>query len=138
MKADQENTEALARLQSEAEVLQSAVAAHATRAIRPPLPPLPTLPLPKPFLDAIEESIQKQVHQQILPIFAEARMDAERIAQARDLELYEKLVGYKTDQASSKLAQLISAWIVRHPEYVHQALTSAAASGADGPGRVPT
>jgi hypothetical protein len=89
-------------------------------------------------MDAIEESIQKQVHQQIIPIFAEARMDAERMAQARDMELYEKLVGYKTDQTSSKLTQLMSAWIVRHPEYVHQALSSAAASGVDGPSRVST
>jgi hypothetical protein len=140
-KADQENTEALARLQSEAKLLQSAFAAHATRGIRPPLPPLPTSPLPKPFMDAIEGTIQKQVHEQILPIFAEARMSTERVAQARDMELYEKLVGYKSGQ-TSKLPQLISAWLERHPDYLSQALAVAAASakssGSGGSSRVST
>ncbi|KAH9001260.1 hypothetical protein EDB92DRAFT_1939020 [Lactarius akahatsu] len=139
VKADQENAEALARLQAEAESLGSTLKAQANRATRSS--PLPTYPLPKPFMDAITTSVQRQVHEQILPILAETRTDTERIAKARDMELYEKLVGDKTDQ-SSKLAQLISAWIERHPDYVHQALTAAAASakgsGAGGSGRVST
>ncbi len=81
------------------------------------------------------------MHEQILPILAETRTDTERIAKARDMELYEKFIGDKPDQ--SKLAQLISAWIERHPEYTHQALTAAAAasaksSGAGGSSRVST
>lgn len=140
-KADQENTEALARLQSEAKLLQSAFAAHSTRGIRPPLPLLPSSPLPKPFMDAIEGTIQKQVHEQILPIFAEARLNTERTAQARDIELYEKLVSYKSGQ-TSKLPQLISAWLERHPDYLSQALAVAAASakssGSGGSSRVST
>ncbi|KAH9043224.1 hypothetical protein EDB85DRAFT_1885599 [Lactarius pseudohatsudake] len=136
VKADQENAEALARLQAEAESLGSTLKAQANRATRSS--PLPTYPLPKPFMDAITTSVQQQVHEQILPILAETRTDTERIAKARDMDLYEKLVGDKTDQ-SSKLAQLISAWIERHPDYVHQALTAAAASsGAGGSGRVST
>lgn len=130
-KADQENAEALARLQNEAKLLQSAFAAHATRAVRPLLPQLPTSPLPKPFMDAIEGTIQKQVHEQILPIFADARVNTERTAQARDMELYEKLVGYKSGQ-TSKLPQLISAWLERHPDYLSQALAVAAASSGSG------
>lgn len=86
-------------------------------------------------MNAIEGTIEKQVHEQILPLFAEARTNTERIAQARDMELYEKLVGYKSGQAS-KLPQLISAWLERHPEY-HPALTAAAASAkSSGSGRV--
>ncbi|KAI9466219.1 hypothetical protein BJY52DRAFT_1240401 [Lactarius psammicola] len=141
VKADQENAEALAHLQKEAKVLESAFTAYANRAIRPSLPPLPTLPIPKPFMDAITASVHKQVHEQILPILAETRTDTERTAKARDMELYEKLIGDKPDQ-TSKLAQLISAWIERHPEYIHQALTAAAAgaksSGAGGSSRVST
>ncbi|KAH9005164.1 hypothetical protein EDB86DRAFT_3188692 [Lactarius hatsudake] len=137
VKADQENAEALARLQAEAESLGSTLKAQANRATRSS--PLPTYPLPKPFMDAITTSVQQQVHEHILPILAETRTDTERIAKARDMELYEKFVGDKTDQ-SSKLAQLITAWIERHPDYVHQALTAAAASakgsGAGGSGRV--
>jgi len=140
-KSDQENAEMLARLQNEAKLLQSAFTAHATRAKRSSLPPLPTSPLSKPFMDAIEGTIQKQVHEQILPIFTEARMNTERVAQARDMELYEKLVGYKSGQ-TSKLPQLISAWLERHPDQLHQALTTAAASakssGAGGSSRVST
>lgn len=140
-KADQENTEALAHLQNEAKLLQNAFAAHATRTIRSPLPLLPTSPLPKTFMDAIEGTIEKQVHEQILPIFAEARMNTERVAQARDVELYEKLVGHKSGQ-TSKIPQLISAWLERHPDYLSQALAVAAASakssGSGGSSRVST
>ncbi|KAH9063427.1 hypothetical protein EDB87DRAFT_1681478 [Lactarius vividus] len=141
VKADQENAEALARLQADAESLGNTLKAQANRATRSSLPSLPTYPIPKPFMDAITTSVQQQVHEQILPILAETRIDTERIANARDMELYERLVGDKTDQ-SSKLAQLVSAWIERHPDYVHQALTAVTASakdsGAGGSGRAST
>jgi len=132
-KADQENAEALVRLQSEAKLLENTFKAHATRAIRPSLPPLPTS---RTFIDAIEGAIEKQVHEQILPLFAEVRVNTERNAQARDLELYESLVDHKSGQ-TSKLPQLISAWLERHPDYL-QALTAAAEGGPGGSNRVST
>ena len=76
------------------------------------------------------------MHEQILPLFAEARVNTERVAQARDLELYENLVGHKSGQ-TSKLPQLISTWLERHPEHL-PALTAAAAGGSSASNHVST
>jgi hypothetical protein len=88
------------------------------------------LPLSGPFVEAIKGSIVKQVHEQVLPIVAETRSEIERIAKARDMELYEKL-GDKLDQ-SSKMTQLLLTWIEHHPEEAHQALSAAAARAQAG------
>ncbi|KAI0306564.1 hypothetical protein B0F90DRAFT_1690973 [Multifurca ochricompacta] len=82
VKADQDNAEAIARLQEEARALQSALVAQTKRSLPPSLP----TPLPGPFMEAIKGSIIKQVHEQILPIVAETRTEIERIAKARDME----------------------------------------------------
>ncbi|KAI0256709.1 hypothetical protein BJV78DRAFT_1166356 [Lactifluus subvellereus] len=126
VKADQDNAEAIARLQEEARTLQSALAAHAKRT----LPPSPALPLSGPFMEAIKGSVVKQVHEQVLSIVAENRTEIERIAKARDMELYEKLRG-KLDQ-SAKMSQLILTWIEHHPEDARQALSAATARAQAG------
>ncbi|KAI9509394.1 hypothetical protein F5148DRAFT_769174 [Russula earlei] len=110
MKADQENAEAITRLQEEAKTLRSALTAHATRA----LPAEPALPLSGPFMEAIKTTIVAQVHEQILPIVTQTRAEIERIAETRDVELYEKLRD-KLNQ-SSKMSQLISTWIEHNPD----------------------
>ncbi len=88
-------------------------------------------------MDHIKRSIEKQVHDEILPMLTATRTDVERLAKARETELYEKLVGDKPDQGS-KLSQLVLAWIECHPEFVPQMLAAAASSvrssGADGVG----
>ena len=135
VKADHENTEAIARLQEEARALQTALTAHAKRT----LPPSPALPFSGPLVEAIKGSIVKQVHEQVLPIVAETRTEIERVAKARDMELYEKLRD-KLDQ-SSKMSQIILTWIERHPEDARQAFSAAttrmqadSASGAGSSG----
>lgn len=126
VKADQENAEAIARLQEEAKTLQTALTAHAKRA----LPPSLAQPLSESSLEAIKGSIVTQVQEQILPIVAQTRAEVERIAKARDAELYEKLSD-KLDQ-SAKMSQLISTWIERNPDDARQALAAAAAGAPAG------
>jgi hypothetical protein len=121
VKADHENTEAIVRLQEEARVLQTTLAAHA----KPTLPPSPALPFSGPLMEAIKGSIVKQVHEQVLPIVAETRTEIERVAKTRDMELYEKLKD-KLDQ-SSRMSQIILTWIERHPEDARQAFSTATA-----------
>jgi hypothetical protein len=87
-------------------------------------------------VEAIKGSIVKQVHEHVLPIVAETRTEIERIAKARDIEMYEKLRD-KLGQ-SSKMSQLILTWIEHHPEDARQALSAATAraqaSGAGSSG----
>ena len=87
VKADQDNAEAIARLQEEANTLRTALTAHAKRA----LPATPAMPLSAPFMEAIKGSIITQVQEHILPIVAQTRTEMDRIAKTRDTELYEKL-----------------------------------------------
>ena len=129
VKTDQENAEAIARLQEEAKTLRSALSAHAKRA----LPAPPTMPLSAPFMEAIKGSIVTQVQEHILPIVTQTRTEMERIAKTRDTELYEKLRD-KLDQ-SLKMSQLISTWIEHNPEDARQALAAATAGArASGTG----
>ena len=129
VKTDQENAEAIARLQEEAKTLRSALTAHAKRA----LPASPTLPLSAPFMEAIKGSIVTQVQEHILPIVTQTRTEMERNAKTRDTELYKKLKD-KLDQ-SLKMSQLISTWIEHNPDDARQALAAASrASGAAGAG----
>jgi len=136
VKADQDNAEAIVRLQEEAKTLRSALTAHAKRA----LPASPTMPLSGPFLEAIKGSIVTQVQEQILPIVTQTRTEMEHIAKTRDTELYEKLRD-RLDQ-SLKMSQLISTWIERNPDDARQALAAATAraraSGAGSSGSVLT
>lgn len=125
VKADQDNAEAIARLQEEAKTLRTALTAHAKRA----LPATPAMPLSAPFMEVIKGSIITQVHEQILPIVAQTRTEMERIAKTRDTELYEKLKD-KLDQ-SLKMSELISTWIESNPDDARQAL-AAATAGAGG------
>lgn len=139
VKADQENTEALARLQDEAKTLQTVLAAQA-KAIRPSLPPLSTtLPLPVSVETAIKGSVEKEVHEQILPMLTETRTEIERTAKAREMEMYEKLIRVQPD---SQVNQVVSAWAKLHPEDVHEMLAAVAASakgsGAGGSSRIST
>jgi hypothetical protein len=121
VRADQDNAEAIARLQEEAKTLQTALTAHAKRA----LPATPAMPLSAPFVEAIKGSIITQVQEHILPIVAQTRTEMERIAKTRDTELYEKLKG-KLDQ-SLKMSELISTWIESNPDDARQALAAATA-----------
>jgi uncharacterized phage infection (PIP) family protein YhgE len=136
VKADQDNAEAIARLQDEAKTLRSALTAHTKRA----LPASPAMPLSGPFLEAIKGSIVSQVQEQILPIVTQTRSEMERIAKTRDTELYEKLRD-KLDQ-SLKMSQVISAWIEHNPDDARRTLAAAAAgaraSGAGSSGSVLT
>ena len=134
VKADQDNTEAIARLQEEAKTLRSALTAQAKRS----LPATPAMSLDAPFMEAIKGSIITQVQEHILPIVAETRTEMERIAKTRDMELYEKLKD-KLDQ-SLKMSGLISTWIESNPDDARQALAAATAgaqvSGAGSSGSV--
>ncbi len=136
VKADQDNAEAIARLQEEAKTLRSALTAHAKRA----LPATPAMPLSAPFLEAIKGSIIAQVQEQILPIVTQTRTEMEHLAKARDEELHEKLKD-KLDQ-SVKMSQLIMTWIQRNPDDARRALAAATAgaqaSGAGSSGSVLT
>lgn len=123
VKADQDNAEAIARLQEEANTLRTALTAHSKRA----LPATPAMPLSAPFLEAIKGSIITQVQEQILPIVAQTRTEMERIAKTRDMELYEKLKD-KLNQ-SLKMSELISTWIESNPGDARQALAAAAMAG---------
>ncbi|KAI0302047.1 hypothetical protein BC826DRAFT_966100 [Russula brevipes] len=116
VKADQDNAQAITRLQEEARTLRSALtAAHSKRA----LPPAPAMPPSGTFLEALKGSIAKQT-----------RTEIERIAKTRDAELYEKLRD-RLEQ-SSKMSQLISAWIERDPDDARQVLAAAAATAQNG------
>jgi hypothetical protein len=126
VKADQENAEAIERLQEEAKTLRSALTAHTKRA----LPAAPAMPLSAPFMEAIKGSIISQVHEQILPIVAQTRTEIERIAKTRDTELYEKLKD-KLDQ-SLKMSELISTWIESNPDDARKALATATAGAEAG------
>jgi hypothetical protein len=134
VKADQENAEAIARLQEEAKTLRTALTTKRA------LPATPAVPLSAPFIEAIKGSIITQVHEQILPIVAQTRTEMERIAKTRDTELYEKLKD-KLDQ-SLKMSELISTWIESNPDDARQALAAATAGaeagGAGSPGSVIT
>jgi hypothetical protein len=127
VKADQDNAEAITRLQEEAKTLRSALTAHAKRG----LPATPAMPLSAPFMEAIKESIITQVQEQILPIVTKTRTEMEHAAKTRDTELYEKLKD-KLDQ-SLKMSQLISTWIESNPDKGRQAL-AAATAGAQASG----
>jgi len=124
VKTDQENAAALARLQEEAKTLRSALAAHAklTRPVEP------VLPLSGSFMEAIKASVVAQVQEHIVPIVTQTRTEFERIANARDMELYEKLKD-KLDQ-NSRMAQVLSTWIEHNPDDARQALAAATASRA--------
>ena len=126
VKADQDNAEAIVRLQEEAKTLRSALTAHAKRA----LPATPAMPLSAPFMEAIKGSIITQVHEHILPIVAQTRTEMEHIAKSRDTELYEKLKD-KLDQ-SLKMSELISTWIESNPDDARQALAAATAGAEAG------
>src|SRR5712675_710692 len=124
VKTDQENAAALTRLQEEAKTLRSALAAHAklTRPVEP------VLPLSGSFMEAIKASVVAQVQEHIVPIVTQTRTEFERIANARDMELYEKLKD-KLDQ-NSRMAQVLSTWIEHNPDDARQALAAATASRA--------
>ena len=126
MKTDQDNTEAIARLQEESKTLRTALTAHAKRT----LPATPAMPLSAPFIEAIKGSIITQVHEQILPIVAQTRTEMERVAKTRDMELYEKLKD-KLDQ-SLKMSELISTWIESNPDDARRALAAATAGAQAG------
>ena len=126
VKADQDNTEAIARLQEEARTLRCALTAHTKRT----LPTTPAMPLSAPFMEAIKGSIITQVQEHILPIVAQTRSEMERIAKARDMELYEKLKD-KLDQ-SLKMSGVISTWIESNPDDARQALAAATAGAEAG------
>jgi hypothetical protein len=127
VKADQDNAEAIARLQEEARTLRGALTARAKRALPLPSPS----PFSGPFMEVIKGSIATQVQEQVLPILVEVRGEMERVAKTRDAELYEKLRD-KLEQ-SSKVSQLISTWIERNPDDAHQALAAAVArANVDG------
>jgi len=128
-KADQENAEAISRLQEEAKTLRSALTAHSKRA----LPAAPAMPLSAPFMEAIKGSIITQVHEHILPIVVQTRSEMERIAKTRDTELYERLKD-KLDQ-SLKMSELISRWIESNPDDARQALAVATAGAEAGGAR---
>lgn len=128
VKADQDNAEAIARLQEEANTLRTALTAHSKRA----LPATPTMPLSAPFMEAIKGSIITQVQEQILPIVAQTRTEMERIAKTRDMELYDKLRD-KLNQ-SLKMSELISTWIESNPGDARQALAAAATAGGQAGG----
>ena len=121
VKADQENAEAIARLQEEAKTLRGALTAQTKRA----MPAIPVPPFPGPFMNVIKGSVVAQVHEQVLPVLAQVRGEMERMAKARDAELYEKLRD-KLDQ-SAKMSQLIATWIDRNPDEAHRTLAAAAA-----------
>ncbi len=127
VKADQDNAEAIARLQEEARTLRGALTARTKRALPLPSPS----PFSGPFMEVIKGSIATQVQEQVLPILVEVRGEMERVAKTRDAELYEKLRD-KLEQ-SSKVSQLISTWIERNPDDAHQALAAAVArANVDG------
>src|ERR1700755_3200863 len=126
VKADQDNAEAITRLQEEAKTLRTALTAHAKRA----LPVKPAMPLSAPFMEAIKGSIITQVQEHILPIVAQTRTEMEHIAKTRDTELYEKLKD-KLDQ-SLKMSELISTWIETNPDDARQAMAAAAATAGPG------
>lgn len=126
VKADQDNAEAIARLQEEAKTLRSALKAHEKRA----LPVVPAMPLSAPFMEAIKGSVITQVHGHILPIVAQTRSEMERIVKTRDTELYEKLKD-KLDQ-SLKMSELISTWIESNPDDARRALAAATAGAEAG------
>jgi hypothetical protein len=126
VKTDQDNAQAIARLQEEARTLRSALTAHSKRA----LPPAPSMPPSGTFLEALKGSIAKQVQEQIAPIVAQTRTEIERIAKTRDAELYEKLRD-RLEQ-SSKMSQLISTWIERDPDDARRVLAAAAATAQNG------
>jgi len=137
VKADQENAEALARLQEEAKTLRSALTAHAKLA----RPVEPVLPLSGSFMEAIKASVVTQVQEHIVPIVTQTRTEFERMTKTRDVELYEKLKD-KLDQ-SHKMSQLLSTWIEHNPDDARQAFAAAAASrtqvgGASSSGSVLT
>jgi uncharacterized protein YukE len=123
VKADQDNAEAIARLQEEARTLRSALTAHANAKRAPPA--APTMPLSGSFMEAIKGSIVTQVQEQMLPLVVQTRTEMERIAKTRDTELYEKLRD-KLDQ-SLKMSQLISTWVEHNPDDARQALVAATA-----------
>jgi len=127
VKADQDNAEAITRLQEEAKTLRSALTAHAKRG----LPATPAMPLSAPFMEAIKGSIVTQVQEHILPIVSKTRTEMEHVAKTRDTELYEKLKD-KLDQ-SLKMSQLLSTWIESNPDDARQAL-AAATAGAQASG----
>ena len=131
VKADQDNTEVIARLQEEAKTLRSALTAHSKRGL--PATPACGMPLSAPFMEAIKGSIM----QHILPIVTQTRTEMERIAKTQDTELYEKLKD-KLDQ-SLKMANLISTWIESDPDDARQAPGAATAGAqAGGSGSVVT
>jgi hypothetical protein len=116
VKADQDNAEAIARLQEEAKTLRVALTAQTKRV----LPPSPANAISGPFMEAIKGSVALQVQEQVLPIVAQIRGEMERVAKTRDVELYEKLRD-KLEQ-SSKMSQLLSTWIESNPDDAHQTL----------------
>lgn len=129
VKTDQENAEAIARLQEEAKTLRGALTAQTKRA----LPAVPVPPFPGPFMNVIKGSVAAQVHEQVLPVLAQVRGEMERVAKIRDAELYEKLRD-KLDQ-SAKMSQLIATWIEHNPDEAHRTLAAAAARAqVDGAG----
>lgn len=129
VKADQDNAEAIARLQEEAKTLRVALTAQTKRAV----PPSPTSAIPASFMEAVKGSVALQVQEQVLPIVTQIRSEMERVAKTRDAELYEKLRD-KLEQ-SSKMSQVLSSWIERNPDDAHQALAVALARAqVDGAG----
>lgn len=121
VKADQDNAEAIARLQEEAKTLRVALTAQSKRAV----PPSPANAIPASFIEAVKGSVALQVQEQVLPIVTQIRGEMERVSKTRDAELYEKLRD-KLEQ-SSKMSQLLSSWIERNPDDAHQALAVAVA-----------
>lgn len=141
VKADEENAEAIARLQEEAMTLRGALtAAQAKHSL--PAPPMALLS--GTFVEAIKGSVATHVQEQVVPIIAQIRGEMEGEAKTRDAELYEKLRD-KLEQ-SSKMSQVISTWIERNPDDARRALVSAAEraqaqadkTGASGSGSVLT
>ena len=129
VKTDQENAEAIARLQEEAKTLRGALTAQTKRA----LPAMPVPPFPGPFMNAIKGSVTAQVHEQVLPILTQVRGEMERMTRTRDAEICESLRD-KLDQ-SAKMSQLIATWIERNPDEARRTLTAAAARAqVDGAG----
>ena len=131
VKTDQDNAEAIARLQEEAKTLRVALTAQTKRM----LPASPAIPLSAPFIEAIRGSVALQVQEQVLPIVTQIRGEMKCVAKTRDAELHEKLRD-KLEQ-SSKMSQLLSTWIERNPD-THEALATAVAGaqidGAGGSG----
>jgi hypothetical protein len=129
VKADQDNAEAITRLQEEAKTLRVALTAQTKRV----LPASPANAISGPFMEAIKGSVALQVQEQVLPIVAQIRGEMERVAKTRDAELYEKLRD-KLEQ-SSKMSQLLSTWIESNPGDAHQTLAAAVARAqVDGAG----